>query len=1130
MAELNILKHLRPTIDVPSLRPFDPEEAVRDAARRQGLDENLAHSVASTENASFDPRAVSPKGAIGIMQLMPKTAKELGVDPHDPIQNIEGGTRHLKQLLDRYEGDSTKAVAAYNAGAGRIDRGVYPAETRQYVKNVFEKLGGGGAIISAEKPSGIMRHLQDAGAQPERPRADVTEPSGESGVPSWLSTVGGAASKSLLKTVGGVDLMKLWEQEVRPRAQKGMIQGKQPSWSEQVALELTKIGPEAVEFFTSPMGLALTAAHIVPQTRPFAAAADVVLGGLGLASSIPTTIRAAETKDPKDVARAIIDVASAYPLFKAGKATIHSLGKGFESGPIQAETTLSALKEAAPDDWKAVLGDLEAAKTHLQKFEQRLYATPAVRLAASVLNIPKPKLLSAADELVQRRSGFLAWQDWRADKLALEMKNAVPAEDRTIQKLGYVLQGSATADQVGLSPAARAIVPALQKFAQEDIDMLREAYGKDIPLQDAEHYLAQIWDFRKDADKGRIATTLMRDPFLKKRVIGSYKEGIEQHDLTPKFDDVVDVVTTRHRVAARAIANQEFANTLKNTGLLLSQDEASKLGLSHWADAVEAPALYRAAYGGKTPQGDPVFRYAPPKVHPEIQMAVNSIFAQPSKSPTLAALDQVRSFSKMNRVGWSLFHNTALTEQAQGIYATRSPAEVLKSVYFLNPETYKGLRSGVWEVLGRESKDAPPMLRMDPQVAETMLKAGVVYRSPEYERGIINWMRHFGERSGPIGKTLGAPMRALGNGEYIWNKSMWDYYAQGQMAHAFERLNAEGLNRLGASATAEEIFAMQRANAKHINNVFGMENLQNLLMTPNTRRAANFALFAPMWTLSNIRTPLAGLFEGELQWDLTKRWVAGAATSWFLTTQLANYALSSYYNTEDRHGNKGGHWTWDNPGAPLQVAGRMLPGVSDNVVNISAGYNPDGSQRFIRFGKGFREPFLWMLEPIKTLGGKLSIPLQWAMVTMTGSQPGGFQVVDKRARPAVQAAQWGSYTAEQFLPFATSQATERLKRAAMPQAFREPTTTGQFFGMPTRKGLTVMGAVDAIEEALRQGQETMIDGILVAAKANNIDPTKVIEAWSSRRRQQLRQERGPLFKFSEFGEPDVAIPSLREEK
>ena len=114
-----------------------------DAARSYGIPDSLVTAVASVESDG-DPAAVSGKGAEGLMQLMPATAEELGVtDPMNPDENLRGGSRYLKHLMDRFDGDLQKVLAAYNAGPSRVARydGVPPfKETRRYVERVLERM------------------------------------------------------------------------------------------------------------------------------------------------------------------------------------------------------------------------------------------------------------------------------------------------------------------------------------------------------------------------------------------------------------------------------------------------------------------------------------------------------------------------------------------------------------------------------------------------------------------------------------------------------------------------------------------------------------------------------------------------------------------------------------------------------------------------------------------------------------------------------------------------------------------------------------------------------------------------------------------------------------------------------
>jgi len=115
-----------------------PEQLADAAADRYGLPRRLVRGVMAAESA-FQPRAISAKGAIGLMQLMPATAGTLGVNPYDPAQNVDAGTRYLRDLLIRYDGLLWHALAAYNAGPAAVDKykGLPPyPETIRYVNRI----------------------------------------------------------------------------------------------------------------------------------------------------------------------------------------------------------------------------------------------------------------------------------------------------------------------------------------------------------------------------------------------------------------------------------------------------------------------------------------------------------------------------------------------------------------------------------------------------------------------------------------------------------------------------------------------------------------------------------------------------------------------------------------------------------------------------------------------------------------------------------------------------------------------------------------------------------------------------------------------------------------------------------
>jgi soluble lytic murein transglycosylase-like protein len=150
-----------------SERPEQSIDAIIDqAALDFGVDSTLIRSIIKTES-NFNPRAVSPKGARGLMQLMPATAKWLGVeDSFDPEQNIRGGVGYFRFLMDRFNNDLELSLAAYNAGenlVGRLGRVPRIRETQDYVRQIQDRYRQSGGVAEKEEPPPLYRYYDETG-------------------------------------------------------------------------------------------------------------------------------------------------------------------------------------------------------------------------------------------------------------------------------------------------------------------------------------------------------------------------------------------------------------------------------------------------------------------------------------------------------------------------------------------------------------------------------------------------------------------------------------------------------------------------------------------------------------------------------------------------------------------------------------------------------------------------------------------------------------------------------------------------------------------------------------------------------------------------------------------------------
>lgn len=747
-------------------------------------------------------------------------------------------------------------------------------------------------------------------------------------------------------------------------------------------------------------------------------------------------------------------------------------------------------------------GKLPDQATLAQRVSRTAYDSNLWREPAKMVSVPRPRLMEVSSDIVADRAAFLASRNFDINRLLYDFKREVPISERDVTKLGYVIQGDLTPDQAGLGPEAKKWLPEIRKWTTDQDAMLREAHGNDLPLQESENYLSQAWDMSELGvpERKRAARQLMNDPHLKKRTIESYKKGIEEYGLKPLFPDVADLLKRRADFAVKAVANRRMAQTLRDVGVLLTENEYKKVSTDRpWKKAEDAVPLYRAAYSNRPMEGGTIMK--PVYVHPDYYDAVNSVFGKSWDHPAFQAFDTMRASLKKVSLGFSMFHHWALSEQAMAISALRNnPGETASKLFFVNPEFYKGVKTGLWEAIGRQG-ERPPVMRMKPETVHGWIDSGLNLKSEDAEQAVFG-------RFEKAKNSANALVRGASKVSHAWDTALWDFYHQGMMLDAVETIWADESRNLGENPSPSKVKELKRTISEHVNNAFGSISYEKMLISPKGRQVLNTALLAPAWTLSNLRVLTSG-YENEASFRIADKYVKGAALSFFLTAQAMNMALTGWYSRNDKDGMKMKP-SWENSGAPMKIAGHYVQDLSENAFNIYAGKNSDGSDRYIVFGKGFREPFGWLTAPIQTLSGKLAQPIRAAIAQISGASPGsGYKEIDFNAPAEVQAAQRVASAVDNLgTPFVLRDPVKAVLHKAYPTAIDEPGSSSQFLSLPTRKGLSFTRALQGYRDAMDSGRTEEARKVLEAAVQNGINPAKIIAQYRTDTRKNLKKEMG----------------------
>lgn len=600
-----------------------------------------------------------------------------------------------------------------------------------------------------------------------------------------------------------------------------------------------------------------------------------------------------------------------------------------------------------------------------------------------------------------------------------------------------------------------------------------------------ENYVTQIWDIPKNRRSEVLNYFTTRNPFTKKRVIPSLEEGIKL-GLKPKTTDISQLLRTYDQYKIKTAFNLKFANSLKNmvdseTGLkvMMRFDKAP----TDWV-TIDHPALNRAMAIGKPGKEGLILTKVPVKVNPEIASEVKAVFSKPFKAPVIGAIETINAFTKKSMLSFSFFHHFALTESAF------SSGIGKKAISMWNP--YKIIRA-------LKNRDYEIFKRMP--MAKDSIDHGVVYGAlPDFQTARVRQGLLSVERATKKIPVVGQAAKAVRTANDLWDKSLWDYYHNTLKLFAYEKQSLRALKagnkitqkQFGRDMVRAEIEEVKNQIGKFVNDSFGGQRweLQRFFNDARNRQMIHWLLLAPDWTFSVLKQAFAPV-KGHLL-------SVGGST---LERQLAGKVLEKrgisfwvkavlYYNLVSQSVNlfNTKRITWENGQQVSNFNGEPRftwendPG---HKLDVFAGFNPDGTKRYIRPGKQFREVMEWSYEPERKLGAKLSPVLRETMRQATKADPGsGFPT---------------KFAKQEFF----ASIPERLKSIAItgiPFSMRhlvQGSPKNFMFTLPASKGMTNFKTVDLFKKAIRKGDINRASEVYFAALENNLDAQNLFKTAKS---------------------------------
>lgn len=732
--------------------------------------------------------------------------------------------------------------------------------------------------------------------------------------------------------------------------------------------------------------------------------------------------------------------------------------------PIQAEYQFIS-KKGNPyykvgDDWFDRKGKKITFKSKIASLEKGKVVSDAFIVPEQERPAVKPRrgpVKEMSRELLWKRRGELSLDTLRSNRLVEKIRNELSTDERTaiifmIEKTG-IPRGLMSEEQ---TKKVQNIIDTQGERLKPYIDEIQEHFKegwqrKKLYLPDMGHpqivdYVTHIWDIPRNK-RAQVATWFStQDRFLNKRFVETIKEGVERYGLVPKTLDIADIIVIHDTSVNKAVANARYINALKmmsDLGMPVILEKSDKAPI----DYVEYnhPAINRRVFIPAAKEGEPgLLKEKSVVVHPDLVRPLDVILGSPAAIPGYAGYAMINGFLKKSILTISFFHHFALAEVGVSMGV---PLHKMLNLY-LNPvKMYNDLINGNLEAY----QDSPIMRR----AAKAGVQFGTTADIPvqAFQR-MLDTMA-FKTKNIPLINNV----TELGkHANQLWDRALWAYLHDTLKLYAFESM----VNKIDMT---KDVTKQEREIAQIINDTFGGQFWELVQIrpgaegvTPAELQLLTGSLLSADWTVSTIRQALSPFGVGKVYKEsghIRKKigrafWLRVAL--WFgLGMNLLNMAFRKW----DRDNNPEYYEEEEFDLMDYTMFGNTI----GQKTYLFAGRYEDGSERYIRWGKQFRELFELGLSPLTKMGGKAAPVPQTLSMLFAHKSLTGFKNDDLYGKRG-----W-EYFEGIFKTLIKSPIPLSLRK--IERGDIEWKATDLF--MPSSKGLTRAGARNYFIDAIKDG-------------------------------------------------------------